>query len=146
MSKGDVLEHELLNAILCGKAITGISATAGTTNTWVGLHTADPTDSGSTGAEGGYAAYARVAVARSTTGWAVTSGTSNAVASASPVANIDFPQNTAATTGTFTHFSIFASSAATSTACWYIGTVTPNINFGNGVTPRLTTGTSITET
>lgn len=146
MSKGDVLEFEFLQAVLCGKAITGISATAGTTNTWAALHTADPTDAGSTAAEGGYAAYTRVAVARSTTGWAVTSGTSNAVASASPVANVDFPQNAAATTGTFTHFSIYASSNAQSTACWYIGTVTPNINFSNGVTPRLTTGTSITET
>lgn len=146
MSKSDPFEYELLRNVFNGTAITNLAATAGTTQLWMGLHTADPGEAGSTAAEGGYAQYARTATQRSTSGWAVTSGTSAATASASPVANIDFPQNTSTSTGTFTHMSIYPSSAASSTAAIYYGTLSPSINFSQNVTPRLTTGSSITET
>ena len=66
-------------------------------------------------------------------------------ASASPVANVDFPQNTSTSTGTFTHFSIYTSSAISSTGALYNGTISPSINFSQNVTPRLTTASSITE-
>ena len=145
MSKSDNYEYEFLKQTFCGTAMTNVSATGGTTQTWLSLCTADPGDAGSTAAEGGYAQYTRTAVARSTTGWAVTSGTSSAVASASPVANIDFPQNTSTSTGTFTHFATYTSSNAAGSAALYTGTISPNINFSQNVTPRLTTGTSITE-
>ena len=146
MSKLDVFEYDFLRHVFNGVALTNIDATGGTTQLWAGLHTADPGDSGTTAAEGGYAAYARVAVQRSTTGWAVSSGAGSAVATVSPVASIDFPQNTATSTRTFTHFTVYPASDSTGTAGLYNGTVTPNINFSQNVTPRLTTGSSITET
>lgn len=146
MSKTDAFEYNFLRQVFNGTAITGISATAGTTLIWVGLHTADPGDAGSTASEGGYAQYTRVSVQRSTAGFAVTSGTSDAVASASPVANISFPQNTSTSTGTFTHFSANMSSDGVGSSALYTGTVSPNINFSQNVTPSLTTGSSITET
>ncbi len=145
MSKSDNFEYEFLKQTFAGTAMTNVSATGGTTQVWLALCTADPGDAGSTAAEGGYSQYARTAVARSTTGWAVTSGTSAAVASASPVANIDFPQNTSTSTGTFTHFATYTSSNAAGSAATYTGTISPSINFSQNVTPRLTTGTSITE-
>lgn len=145
--KIDKFEYDWAKCVFNGVAITNICATAGTTSLWLGLMTADPTEAGSTAAEGGYAAYARVQTDRSTQGttpygWAVSSGT---VASISPVGNLDFPQNTATSTGTFTHFMVFPSSNAQASSGFYYGTVTPNINYGQNVTPRLTTTSSVTE-
>lgn len=149
MSKTDAFEYNFLRHIFNGVAITNIAATAGTTSWWVGLHTADPGDAGSTSAEGGYTQYTRVKTDRSSatsTGWAVTSGTSNAAAGASPVTALNFPQNTSTSTGTFTHFSINQSSDGVGSSAIYTGTISPNINFSQNVTPILTTGSSITET
>lgn len=145
MSKSDQFEDNLLGHIFEGIALTNLGATGGTTDLWMSLHTADPGDAGSTANEGGYAQYARVAVDRSTGGFTVTSGTSAATASASPVANIDFPQNTSTSTGTFTHFAVNPSSNSGGASQLYNGTISPNINFSQNVTPRLTTGSSITE-
>lgn len=145
MSKSDVFEDAFLRMVFEGAAISSICATGGSTDWWIGLHTADPGDAGSTAAEGGYAAYTRIAVDRSTAGFTVASGTSAATASASPVANVDFPQNTATSTGTFTHFSVNTSSASVGASQVYNGTISPNINFSQNVTPRLTTASSITE-
>ena len=63
---------------------------------------------------------------------------------ASPVSNIDFPQNTNSTTGTFTHVSLGFSSGDTSGQILISGTLSPNINFSQNVTPRITTASSIT--
>ena len=146
MGKTDKFEYDFLRSIFNGTAITNWSATAGTTKVWVGLHTADPGDSGTTAAEGGYTAYTRVAVERSTTGWVVSSGSSAAVATASPVAAVTFPQVATTSTGTFTHASIYPASDTTGPEAVYNGTITPNINFSQNVTPSITTGSSITET
>ena len=147
MSKCDKFEYDFMRSIFNGVAHTNYSATAGSTNTWLALNTADPGDSGSTANEGGYTQYARVAVARSSTGWAITSGDSAALpATASPVAAITFAQNLTTSTGTFTHFSLFPASDTTGPQAAYTGTVTPNINFSQNVTPSITTGSSITET
>ena len=146
--KSAVTQYGLLRNIFCGLTThTSWAATAGTTAWYVSLHTADPGEACSTANEGGYAAYARAETDRSTLGtspygWAVSSGT---IATVAPTGNVDFPENTASTTGTFTHFCVFPSASATSTQAVYVGTVTPNINFGLNVTPRLTTGSSITE-
>jgi hypothetical protein len=88
--------------------------------------------------EGGYAQYTRISVARTTGGWVVTNN------SVSPVANIDFPQNTSTSTGTFTHASIGVTSASTGAKIIAAGTISPNINFSQNVTPRLTTASSFT--
>lgn len=147
MAKSDTFEYQFERLIFNGVPISTLAATAGTTQLWMGLHTSDPGEAGSTANEGGYAAYNRVATDRSsgTGGWAVTSGTSAALASASPVGTISFPQVATTSTGTFTHGSIWMSSNISSSGMIYSGTLTPNINFSQNVTPQITTGSSITE-
>ena len=145
--KTDKFEYDVGKLIFNGVAITNVCATAGTTSWWLGLMTADPTEAGSTANEGGYTAYTRVPTDRSTVGtspfgWAVSSGT---VMSASPTGTLSFPQVATTSTGTFTHFMLFPSSAAQASSGLYFGTVTPNINFSQNVTPQLTTSSSITE-
>ena len=107
------------------------------TNIVCALHTADPADTGTqTTSETTYTSYARVNVARTTGGWTETSG------SISPVATISFPAGTGGS-GTVTHFSTGKSGGGASAILWS-GTVTPNIVTGNGVTPQLTTASTIT--
>jgi len=143
--KSDAFEFDLLQHIFAGKAITNISATAGTTLVWYGLHTTDPGDAGSTAAEGIGAQYTRASVQRSTAGHTVTSGTSAAVATVSPTTTLAFPQNTSTSTGTYTHFSVYPSSSSIGSAQIYAGTISPNINVSQNVTPQITTSSSITE-
>ena len=146
--KTAVMQYGNLRALFSGLYTnTSWAASAGTTAIWVSFHTADPGEAASTAAEGGYTAYTRVQTDRSTVGtspygWAVTSGT---LATVAPIGNVDFPQVATTTTGTFTHFAVWPSSAATSTQAYYTGTLSPNINFGQNVTPRITTSSSITE-
>ena len=113
------------------------AATSPETNIVCALHTADPADAGTMAtSEIAYTSYARVNVARTTGGWTETTGT------ITPVANIDFPAGTGGS-GTATHFSTGKSGGGASAALFQ-GTVTPNIVCGSGVTPRLTTASTIT--
>jgi hypothetical protein len=141
MSKGNTFEDDLLKLLLNATAITNVAdnaASAPLTNISVALHTADPGEAGTqTTSEATYTGYARVSVARTSGGWTITSG------SASPVATISFPACTAGT-NTITHFSIGPTGGG-ATKIFYSGTVTPNISVSNGVTPQLTTATTITE-
>jgi hypothetical protein len=143
MSKGNTFETDLLQLIFNATAIANIAdnaASAPLTNLWVSLHTADPGETGTQGtSETSYTGYTRISVARTTAGWAVTGN------SVSPVSAISFPTATSTSTGTLTHFGCGVSSASTGGKILYKGTVTPNINFGQNVVPRLTTGSSITE-
>ena len=148
--KSDKFEFDFLKLIANGTAITNVCSSGGSTSLWVGLMTSDPGDAGSTAAEGGYTGYTRVQTDRSTQGstpygWAASSGTGAANATMSPVGNLDFPQNATTSTGTFTHFGLFPSSDAQASSGLYYGTLSPNINFAQNVTPRITTGSSITE-
>lgn len=115
-----------------------INATASPeTNIIAALHTADPGDAGTqTTSETTYTSYARVNVLRTSGGWTVTGG------SVSPAANIDFPAGTGGS-GTVTHMST-GKSGGGATAIIMSGTVTPNIVTGNGVTPRITTASTLT--
>lgn len=143
--KSDTYEYQFLLMTFAGKPISSMSSTIGTTSIWVGLHTADPTEAGSTANEGGYAAYTRVAVDRSTAGWTVTSGTGGTVATVSPTTAIPFPQVATTSTGTFSFASAYISSAGSASAMLYFGAISPVINFSQNVTPSITTGSSITE-
>jgi len=139
----DQIEADTLNLYLASKNLSTDLAVASTTisGLWVGLHTADPGDTGTQGvSEGGYGQYTRIQTTRSTAGWSA----STASGQASPVANIDFPQNTSTSTGTFTHASIGLTSASTAGKVLASGTLSPTINFSQNVTPRLTTGSSFT--
>lgn len=141
MSIGDSTENSILKLIFNATAWANIADNAASsplTNIYVALHTADPGDSGTQAtSEAAYTSYARVAVARTTGGW-----TASSAGSTSPVANIDFPAGTGGS-GTATHFSTGVATSG-STAILWSGTVTPNIAMGNGITPRLTTATTIT--
>lgn len=141
MSKSNSFENSLLKLIFNATAISNLADNAGTsplTNLYVSLHTADPGEAGDqTTSETSYTSYARVAVARTTGGWTVTAN------SVSPVANIDFPAATGGS-GTITHFGVGTASSGTG-VLYYSGTVTPNITVSSGVTPRLTTASTITE-
>jgi hypothetical protein len=141
MSKADTWENEILRLLFNATAIANVADNAASspiTNLHVSLHTADPGEAGTQStSETTYTSYARVAVARSGSGWTVTAN------SVSPAANIDFPQCTGGT-ATITHFGVGTAPSGTGKLL-YKGTVTPNISVSNGVTPRLTTSTAITE-
>lgn len=141
MSIGNTTENAILDLIFSATtwANYAINATASPeTNIINALHTADPGDTGAQNtSEAAYTSYARVNVARST-GYGAASG-----GSVSPAANIDFPASGASGT-TITHFSTGKSGGGASAILWS-GTVTPNIAIGAaGITPRLTTATTIT--
>jgi hypothetical protein len=109
------------------------------TNLYVALHTADPTAAGTqTSSEVTYTSYARVAVARTTGGW-----TASSAASTSPVAAVTFPAGTGGS-GTATFWSIGTASSGAGTIL-YSGAITPSIVTGNGITPQLTTASTVTE-
>jgi hypothetical protein len=139
MSKGDTYENDLLKLCFQATSIADICTTTGTANLTIALHTADPGATPETGtqltSEATYTGYARISVPRTTGGWTVTGN------SVSPVANIDFGLCTAGT-NTITHFSV---GTGTANKLLYSGTVLPNISVANGVIPRLTTGSTITE-
>jgi hypothetical protein len=141
MSKGNTFETDLLQLIFTATPIANLADNAGSaplTNLFVSLHTADPGEAGTQAtSEVAYTGYARVAVARSGAGFVVAGN------SVSPAAAIDFPAGTGGS-GTATHFGI-GTAASGAGKLLYRGTVTPNIVTGNGITPRLTTATAITE-
>lgn len=141
MSKGNTFENDWLKLIFNATAIANIADNASSsplTNLYVSLHTSDPGEAGGqTTNETSYTSYARVAVARSGSGWTVTNN------SVSPAAEISFPACTGGT-ATITHFAVGTASSSTGKLL-YSGTVTPNISVSSGVTPKLTTSTAITE-
>jgi hypothetical protein len=141
MSKSNAFENDLLELIFNGTAIANLADNAASsplTNLYVSLHTSDPGEAGTQSTnEATYTSYARVAVARTSGGWTVTNN------SVSPVANIDFPACTGST-DTITYFGVGSASSGTG-VLYYSGTVSPSISVSSGVTPRLTTASTITE-
>jgi hypothetical protein len=107
------------------------SATAG--NFYVSLHTADPGETGTqTTSEATYTSYARVAVARSGSGWTVsTNNVSNAAA-------VTFPAATGGT-NTITHFGIGSDSSGTGNL-FFKGALSSSLAVSNGITPQFAIG------
>lgn len=142
MSKGNTFENDWMKLIFNATAIANIADNAASsplTNLYVGLHTADPGEAGDqTTSETAYTGYARVAVARTSGGWAVTAN------SVSPVANIDFGECTASPGAALTHFAIGTASSGAGKLL-YSGTISPNITVAVGVIPRLKTTSTVTE-
>lgn len=136
----DVFENAVMNLVYRGVVWANVADNASAspiTNTYSALHTADPGDAGTQAtSEATYTGYARVAVARTTGGWGAAA---NGIIS--PAANIDFPPGTAGS-GTVTYFSQ-GKTVSGATDAYHSGLVTPSIVTGNGVTPRLTTGTTL---
>jgi hypothetical protein len=140
MSISNSTENSILNLLFSATlwANVAINATSSPiTDIAVGLHTADPGDAGSMStSEAAYTSYARVDVARGA-GW-----TTSSAGSVSPNAAIEFPLGGGGS-GTVSHFSTGKPGGGAAIIFWS-GTVTPSIVTGSGITPRLTTSTTIT--
>jgi hypothetical protein len=141
MSKSNAFENSLLKLIFNATAIANLADNAASsplTSLYVSLHTADPGEAGDQStSEATYTGYVRVAVLRTSGGWTVTNN------SVSPVANIDFANCTGGT-NTITYFGVGTASTGAG-VLYYSGTVSPSISVSSGVTPRLTTASTITE-
>jgi hypothetical protein len=144
MSKSNAWENGLLlltfnntDFATVGDA-TGLRGSSAAGSLYFSLHTADPGETGTqTTSEAAYTSYARVAVARSGSGFTVTA---NAVATA---ADVSFPAGTGGS-GTATHFGIGTAASGTGVLL-YKGAISPTIVLGDGITPVLSAGTVVTE-
>ena len=139
MSKSNQFETDFLELIFNAVAIANIADNASAspaTTLDIALHTADPGEAGDQSTnEADYTSYTRVTVARTAGGWTITGGTAN------PVATISFPAATGGS-NTITHFSV---GSGVSNNMMYSGVVSPNIVVTSGVTPQLSTATSVNE-
>lgn len=140
--KSTTLDTQMLALLLNGTAITGLAmntTSSPLTNLYLALHTASPGVGGvQTTNEAAYTSYARVAIARTSAGFTVSGG----------VATLTSAQNFPTATGgseTETYFSLGTASSGAGQIL-YFGPLSPTIAVSNGVTPQLTTGTTITET
>lgn len=140
MSFSDTTENAIMALIFNATAWANYADNAASTpqtNISCGLHTADPGDAGSmTTSEIAYTSYARANVARTSGGWTVTGN------SVSPAANIDFAAGTGGS-GTASYLST-GKTGGGAAVILLSGPITPNIVTGSGVTPRITTATTIT--
>jgi hypothetical protein len=141
MSKGNTFENDLVKLIFNATAIGNIADNAATsplTNLYLSLHTADPGEAGDqTTSEATYTSYARVAVARTSGGFTIST---NQVTLA---ANTDFAACTGGT-NTITHFGI-GTAASGAGKLLYKGALSPSISVSTGVTPRINSGVIVTE-
>lgn len=140
--KSTTLDTQILALLLNGTAISGLAqntTSSPLTNLYLALHTASPGVGGvQTTNEAAYTSYARVAIARTSAGFTVSGG----------VATLTSAQNFPTATGgseTETFFSLGTASSGAGQIL-YFGPLSPTIAVSNGVTPQLTTGTTITET
>lgn len=143
MSISNAAENSILDLIYRATAWANMADNAATspqTNIGNSLHTSDPGEAGDASTnEVTYTSYTRVNVGRAT-GFSAASG-----GSTSPAAAITFPTGTGGS-GTVTHWATAKSNATPPTGAQAIhlsGTVTPNIVTGSGVTPELTTSSTI---
>lgn len=110
---------------------TGLRGSTAAGSLYVSLHTADPGETGDqTTNESAYTNYARVAVARSTAGWTVTSGVGDNDAA------ITFPL-CGATGSTITHFGL--GSAASGAGSRDMNGAS-SLVVSNGITPQFAAG------
>lgn len=141
MSKSNYFENALLKLIFNADGIANIADNASSsplTNLYIALHTADPGEAGNQSTnEISYTGYSRVAVARTSGAWVITNN------SVSPAANIDFPAGSGGS-GTATYWSVGVAVSGAGQIL-YSGPITPSIVCGNGIVPRLTTASTITE-
>ena len=136
MSKGNTFENDLLKLIFKAVAIADIAEndiTSPLTNLYVSLHTGDPGEAGDqTTSEATYTGYARVAVARTSGGWAVSTNTADNVAA------ITFGACTAGS-NTITHFAVGTASSGAGKIL-YSGALTASLAVSAGITPQFAIG------
>lgn len=136
MSFGNQTETDILALYFEATAIANIADNAGSsplTNLYVSLHTGSPADTGDqTTNECAYTSYARVAVARSGSGWTTTSG--QVVNDAA----VTFPQATGGSE-TATHFGIGTGSSGTGKLIVW-GALNGSLAISSGITPEFGAG------
>lgn len=141
MGTGSTFSNDLLKLIFNATAIANIADNASAsplTNLYASLHTADPTTGNQATSEAAYTSYARVAVARTSGGWTVSTNT------VVPAATISFP---AATGGSETEtFAAIGTLTSGTGKVLFAGAISPTIAVSNGVTPQLTTASTLTLT
>lgn len=132
MPKGLTYDNDFLKLTFNGTAIANIADNAASsplTNLYIALHTADPTSSGNqTSSEATYTNYARVAVARTSGGWTVSSN------SVSNTALIQFAQ-CGVTGNTITYVSIGTDPSGTGKIL-YVGALTASLAVSSGIIPQ----------
>lgn len=140
--KSNTLSNAILNLIFNATAIPNIADNAASsplTDLWVSLHTSDPGPGGDQSTdEVTYTGYGRVNVARTTGGWDASSAEST-----SPFADITFGAGSAGS-GTAAFWGI-GSAGSGAGVLYYSGPISPTIATGAGVTPELTTASTVTE-
>lgn len=139
--KGTTFDNDLLKLIFNAVSIANIAdnaASAPLTNLYMSLHIADPGAGGTQAtSEASYTGYTRQAVSRTATGFTV-SGNSVTLTS-----SVVFPT---ATGGSETEtYAAVGTAVSGSGKLLYRGPVTPTLAVSSGVSPQLTTGTTITE-
>lgn len=136
MSKGNTFENDLMLLLFNATAIANIADNAGTsplTNLYVSLHTADPGETGNqTTNEATYTSYARVAVARSGSGWTVTNN------QAVNAALVQFPQCTGGS-NTITHVAVGTAASSTGKLL-YKGALSASLAVSTGIQPQFAGG------
>jgi hypothetical protein len=138
MSKSNALENAILLLIFNATTFADIAendTTSPATNLYVSLHTADPDEAGTQATnETNYGDYARVAVARSGSGWTVSG---NTVTNAGLV---QFPQ-CASGSATITHVGVgIGSTAAAATVLLYKGALSSPLSVSAGIQPQFAIG------
>lgn len=111
------------------------------TNLYLSLHTADPgVGDNQTTNETSYTNYARIAVARTTSGWDIPSGGATANAALAQFAQCG------ASGATITHVAIGTASSGTGTVL-YAGALSSSLAVANGIQPQFAAGAlDVTET
>lgn len=136
MSKSNAFETDLLELIFNATALADLAendTTSPATNLYVSLHTADPGEGGNQStSEATYTSYARVAVARTSGGWTVASG------SVENTAAIVFPEATGGS-NTITHFGIGTASSGAGYLI-YSGALTASLAVSTGIEPQFAAG------
>lgn len=139
MSASNSLENSLLLLLFNNTNIANVgdatglrgSSTAG--SLYVSLHTADPGEAGSqTTSEATYTSYARTAVARSSSGWTISSN------SVSNAAAINCPAATGGT-NTITYWGIGTASSGAGVLL-FSGALSASLSVSSGVTPSFAIG------
>jgi hypothetical protein len=139
MSKGNAFETDILELYFNGTAHLGLAedqVSTPLTLLTIALHTGDPGEAGDqTTSECAYTGYTRITVARTSGGFTIAGD------AVTPVADIDFPiSSDGPETASF-----FSIGTGVSDYLMYSGAISPTILINDGVIPRLTTATSVTE-
>lgn len=139
MSKINSFETDFLELLFNNTAIANIGDSSGLQpstaagSLYIALFTADPTDTGSITNEADYTGYARVAVARTSGGWTISSN------EASNTAAVTFAQCTAGS-NTVSHFGIATAGTSGVADLIMSGALTASLAISSGITPEFGIG------